>query len=75
MQYKLAEKLLLKKVNGALTVLDRAKMVVVDEGKMLPSPHLMQYKLEKTTLGRYGVESANSLDEGGLVQCPTHRIC
>ena len=29
----------------------------------------MQYQLEKTTLGRYAVESANSVDEGGLVQC------
>ena len=57
-----------------LTVVDRAKMVVVGVGKM-PPPLLMQPNLDKTTLGRYGVESANNVDEGGLVQCRTHRIC
>ena len=48
-------------------------LTVVDRGKMVVSPNAPN--LEKTTLGRYGVESANNVDEGGLVQYPTHRIC
>ena len=58
-----------------LTVVDRAKMVVVGVGKMPPPSILMQPNLERTRLDRYGVESANNVDEGGLVQCPTHKIC
>ena len=77
MQYKLAEKLLLKKVNGGWRY-GVGCCIQSKDGSgwcRLPRPLLMQYQLEKTTLGRYAVESANSVDEGGLVQCPTHRIC